>query len=270
MGRIMIVDPSIIDRKRVRNILEAAGHTVVETASPAEAMRELQGALPGSLKLVLTELQFPEGAGIDLIHWVRDQESLQWVPILVIAAQPPRETVIDLIMAGAATIVTKPFGADMLLRRVTATLEEHAAIRQGEGNSLSWGIADFIKRELKRSERAGESYSVVICRVMDLMSGRAAPALMAELTHTLRESDTIARLGEDEIVLLLPDADAMGAWTVEDRIWKAVREIASDRENRPPLHLNVRTGAATFPSEAADVDALIALARERADRRTIA
>jgi PleD family two-component response regulator len=267
VGKILVVDPSLIDRKRIRNILEAAGHQVAEAASPAEAMSYLKDLPRGGVKLILTELHFDEGSGAELIRWARGQEPLKHVPMLVIASQPSRETVIDLINGGASTIVTKPFGADMLLRRVTGALSEHAALRQGEDNNLTWQIEEYLRRELKRSERTGQPFSLVICRVVDLLDGRAVPALMAELVHLVRESDILARLGHDQVVLLLPEADAVGAWTVEDRIWGILQDLATDRDDRPGLVLDVMTGIATFPSEAADPDSLLALARERAKRR---
>jgi PleD family two-component response regulator len=266
VGKILVVDPSLIDRKRIRNILEAAGHAVMEAESPEEAIGLLTAVPRGAVKLVLTELQFEQGAGTDLIRWARAQENLMSVPILVIAPQPSRETVIALVSEGASTIITKPFGADMLLRRVTNALSEHAVLRQGEENSLSWQIEEYLRRELKRSERIGAPFSLVICRVTDLLEGRAIPALMAELAHIVRESDILARLGHDQVVLLLPEADAVGAWTVEDRIWQIVRDLAEPSETRPAFRLDVLTGIATFPSEAADAESLLILARDRASR----
>lgn len=268
MGKILIVDPSLLDRKRVSNILEAAGHSVMELESPAQAMAVLSELPRGAVKLVLTELHFPAGSGFDLIRWVKADDRWQNVPLLVITPQPSRERVIELITDGAATIVTKPFGADLLLRRVTTTLAEQNLLRQGEDNQVTWQITDYVKRELKRSERTGKPFSVVVCRVTDTLSGRALPALMTALASIMRESDILARLGEDQLVVLLPDTDSVGAWTVEDRIWQVVRSLAEEGVQRPAMDVNVTTGAATFPSEGKDPDVLLALAQERAVSRT--
>ncbi|HLN64247.1 MAG TPA: response regulator [Symbiobacteriaceae bacterium] len=260
MGKMLVVDSSLLDRKRIGNILEAAGHTVLECSAPAEAIGELQGLPPGTVDMILTELHFSEGSGLDLIGWVKEQETWSAVPLLVITAQPPREQVIELVLAGASTIVTKPFGADLLLRRVTTTLAQQTLLRQGEDSHLSWQLFDYVRRELKRSDRTGEPFSVLVCRVLDLKGGRAVPLLMAGLAPTMRESDILARLGEDQLVLLLPDTDAVGAWAVEERIGR----VAAAFE----VPVSVATGAATYPAEARDGDVLMALAQDRALRHS--
>jgi PleD family two-component response regulator len=256
MGKILIVDSSLMDRKRISNILAAAGHGVLEVSSPAEAIRELQAMSRGAVTLVLTELHFPEGTGLDLIDWMKGQPEWAPIPLLVITTQPPREQVIDLVLAGASTIVTKPFGADLLLRRVTATLAECNLLRQGEDSHLSWELADYVRRELKRSDRNGTPFSTVICRVLDTLGGRAVPLLISGIAPTLRESDILARLGEDRVILLLPETDAMGAWTVEERVGR----VAAGLE----VPVRVATGAATYPIEVRDGDVLLALASSRA------
>ncbi|MGE5673372.1 MAG: response regulator [Mycobacterium leprae] len=260
MGKIMIVDPSPIDRKRMRNILEAAGHSIMELSTPAEAMHELAGLPRGAVNLMLTELHFPDSSGLDLVRWLKRMGWLPFLPVLVVTEQPPRDMLIEMVSAGATTIIGKPFGADMLLRRVTETLLEHERARQGENDNLTWPIADFLRRELKRSQRNGTDFSIVVCRVLDQMDGRAVPALMGGLLKIMRESDIWARLGEDQVVVLLPDTDAVGASVVEARIWNVVRSL---REKDPPLSLDVATGIATFPSEAGDPETLVSLARER-------
>jgi PleD family two-component response regulator len=267
LSKILIVDPSPVDRKRMRNILEAAGHGVVEAASPAEAIRELERTPRGGVVLVLTELDFPEASGLDLVRWARGQEGGSQLPIVAVTAQPPRERVIELINQGVSTVVTKPFGADMLLRRVTALLAELGLLRQGDGDSLSWQITDYVRRELKRSERSKSPFSLLVCKLRDPLGGRAVPALMTGLAPLMRESDVLAHLGDDQVVVLLPDTDSMGAWAVEDRVWQVVRSMAEPRGERPAITLAVTTGAATFPGEAADAEALLRLAQDRASRQ---
>ncbi|HEY3367128.1 MAG TPA: response regulator [Symbiobacteriaceae bacterium] len=261
MGKILIVDPSPIDRKRIRNILEAAGHSMMEMASPTEAMHELLNLPRGAVKLILTEMRFPDTTGLEFIHWLKRQGWLPYLPVLVVTEQPPREAVIEMVVAGASTIIGKPFGADLLLRRVTETLHEAEISRQGEGDSLTWPIGDFLRRELKRAERNGADFSIVVCRVLDQLEGRAVPALMGCLLKIMRESDIWARMGDDQVVVLLPDTDMVGASVVEARIWKIVQNLAEQPDK--PFKLDVATGIATFPSEAADGETMVALARER-------
>lgn len=199
---------------------------------------------------------------MDFIRWLKAHEVVQGAPVIVATAQPPRETVIDMVQAGASTIITKPFGPDMLLRRVTEALIHQAAANQGE--SLQWQFADYLRRELKRARRGKTQFSAVVAQVSDPQEGRALPALIGELVHLMRESDVLARLGDNLLVVLLPETDAPGAAVVEGRVREAARALAEERPDRPGLHVGVSTGTATFPGEASDGEALVGLARERA------
>ncbi len=244
-------------------MLEAAGHSVAEMSSPAQVIDELPRLPWGSIKLIITEMQFPNASGLELIRWLKDSTQYRELPVLVVTAQQPREVLIDLVSAGASTIVTKPFGGDMLLRRVTETLSEQTVLRQGEGDSLSWQLQDYLRRECKRAERNGSSFSVVVCRVLDSLNGQALPYLMRCLNQLMRESDILARLGDDQAVILLPDTDWAGAAAVEGRVRAAVMGLTAETGNKAMIPLRVATGAATFPSEAGDGENLLALAVDR-------
>jgi PleD family two-component response regulator len=263
MAKILVIDPSPIDRKRMRSVLEAAGHTVAEAVTPEEARHGML-ARPGAVSLLLTELQFPEETGLDLLRWLRDEDRLHNLSVLVVTHQPPRETLIEMISTGASTIITKPFGPDMLLRRVTETLAERMAISQGEGLNLSWQIPDYINRELKRVERTRSSLSVIVCRITEPTDDEAVPRLLAGLVHVVREYDVLARLSDQEVILLLPDTDGSGSAAVLSRVGDLVREWAAGTHHRPAISLQVATGLATYPLEAPDGESLISLALNRA------
>lgn len=263
MGRILVVDPGLLCRKRMRSILEAAGHTVTEMVSPAEVIKELNSPAGADVHLILTELVFPDSSGLSLLRWLKSIGLLEKISVLVVTEQPPRETVIEMVAEGAATIVAKPFGADLLLRRVTETLAQQRALHEGDDEILSWHIGEYLRRELKRAERTGSPFSVVVCRVPDLLDGRAVPALMGGLARIMRESDVLARLGRESVVILLPDTNQAGAAVVTERIQTVAKALGEESGNTLALRIRVLTGTATFPTEAAEGDGLIALARER-------
>lgn len=257
MDKIAIIDPSLLDRKRIRNVLEAVGHDVMEAGSPEEALEEIRSLPPGSVKLILSELEFPAEEGLGFLELYGSEPLLEGVPVVIVTQQPSRETVVHLISAGVATIVTKPFSGEVLLRRVTETLREVRQLSQGVGEQISWSVQEYVRREVKRAQRSGSPLSVVMVRVIDLMNGQGVPLLMRGLLRNMRESDVLARLGEDRVVILLPDTDAAGAAVVERRVW----ELAQSGLDLP---LTVRVGRATYPTEAGSADALIKVADDRA------
>ncbi|HLO03117.1 MAG TPA: response regulator [Symbiobacteriaceae bacterium] len=261
MATILIVDPSIWDRKRMRGVLEAAGHEVLEAEHPADAQRLMAAPQAAAVGLVVTELLFPDGtSGIPFIEWLKADVAYTRIPALVVALQPAREDVIRLVQAGGRMLVTKPFGPDMLLRRVTETLKEQDALRQGEDERLTWQIDSFIRREIKRAGRTGAPLAVIVGRIEGSDPAPLVDELMRAFLPKLRESDVIARLGERELFLFLPDTDPTGAANVAERLQTesiAVGELLQRR-------LLLVVGTASFPADVANASALLALAQRRA------
>lgn len=258
MAGILIVDGSLLDRKRMRNMLEAVGHSVQECETPAAAQAILAGQPPGAVKLVLTEVDFPDGAGIELIRWIKSRSELRALPVLVVSGQKPRQVVVGMVAAGATSVITKPFGGDMLLRRVTEGLAESVALRQGDGQRLTWQVDEYLRRELKRAERSGASFSVLACQLLEPADHRGFERFMSHVLHAMRESDVILRQGAERLLILLPDTDSAGARAVEGRV-----RTSSEQGDSAGQKIVVALGCATYPGEASDADGLIAAAIAR-------
>ena len=263
MSKILIVDPSLLDRKRIRGILEAAGHQVEETDSPTQAAAYLANVPKGTIKLVVSELAFPDHPdGLDFVRQVKTRHLTAMVPVLVVSGLSSKEDTFAAIQAGASNMIGKPFGGDLLLRRVTETLAEASAGLQGENDSLSWRTADYIYRELKRCERTGHPLSILIARIRP-HDAHTVSQVLAGLQKLMRASDILARLGDDRIILILPDTDVPGTQVVQGRVERLVQALTVETEERPGLTVWVKVGAATYPAEAADGEALLLLAGER-------
>jgi diguanylate cyclase (GGDEF)-like protein len=65
-----------------------------------------------------------------------------------------------------------------------------------------------------------------------------------------QEVDIPARYGGEEIVVLLPETDTVGASIFAERIRKAVDEALLSAEGHDGLHVTISIGIATFPTHA--------------------
>jgi len=119
-ARILVVD----DEPQITEVLEtsltARGYQVRcaddgETA--LEVIREWQP------DLIITDLSMPKMGGITLCHSVRASSN---VPIIVLSVREQETTKVQALEAGADDYVTKPFGMNELLARVSAALRRAA------------------------------------------------------------------------------------------------------------------------------------------------
>jgi two-component system KDP operon response regulator KdpE len=129
-------DPNIVDL--VRANLMARGFTVVvsRTGDGIPALVRDTGAA-----LVLLDLMLPGADGFDLCRDVR-ADSL--VGIIVVSARRGEQDKVRALNLGADDYLTKPFGIDELMARITALLRRsRAAPAAGAGRPLVFGAVSI-------------------------------------------------------------------------------------------------------------------------------
>ena len=120
-----------------------------------------------------------------------------------------------------------------------------------------------LRGELERAKRYGHMVSVVVLDVDNLKSvaeragGPVARLVLSDLGKLLkkfaRNTDCVARYGDDEFAILLPHADGREAAIAASRLRAVVEGHLFPRRKK----LTVSVGVATFPSDAADPAALL-------------
>jgi two-component system, chemotaxis family, chemotaxis protein CheY len=98
----------------------APGLTVSHAASGLDAIERL------SLKrfdLLVLDLNMPDIGGLEVIEFVRGQDQLKALPILVLTTRGDEDSRREVLAAGASIFMTKPFEPDAILREVLALLQ---------------------------------------------------------------------------------------------------------------------------------------------------
>ncbi len=95
--------------------------------------------------------------------------------------------------------------------------------------------------------------------INDSLGHSTGDALLVELAkrlrETLREGDTISRLGGDEFIFLLPNVDEMGAEKVAEKLLYAVNQPF--QFGRYDLNVSASMGIAVFPDDGEDLESLL-------------
>jgi diguanylate cyclase (GGDEF)-like protein len=127
-----------------------------------------------------------------------------------------------------------------------------------------------IEEEIERSKRYGSPFSVVMMDVDDfkklndtyghLVGDRVLKAIANVVKAQMRGVDTAARYGGEEISVILPRTEMVGAYALAERIREAVAELRITTDDEPPKVLGVTAslGCAAFPeSKAASGEDLV-------------
>lgn len=99
------------------------GHDVLVAPDAEEALNLLRGAMPD---LILLDWMLPGMSGIELARWVRADQRLKDIPIIMLTARTEERDKVLGLDTGADDYITKPFSPRELLARIKAVLRRRA------------------------------------------------------------------------------------------------------------------------------------------------
>lgn len=137
-ARIIVADDNADMRAYIHNLL-ARTYNVETVANGLEALAAAQRERPD---LILTDVMMPHLDGFGLLTRIRNDDSLQSVPVVLLSARAGEEARIEGFDAGADDYLIKPFPARELTARVGALLELAHMRRQTE-EALRYRTAQF-------------------------------------------------------------------------------------------------------------------------------
>ncbi|MBK7859119.1 MAG: response regulator [Archangiaceae bacterium] len=125
MQDVLVVDDSKVMRDMVVACLRPFGSLAfTQAASGLEAIEKL------SLKpyaLLVLDLNMPDINGIEVVEFVRSQDALKALPIIIVTTRGDDASRDKALSAGASRYLTKPFTPESLLTEVRTLLAERGA-----------------------------------------------------------------------------------------------------------------------------------------------
>ena len=117
MAMILVVDDSTYARRRMRQTLEEAGHTVSEASSGMAALESFATESPA---LVMLDLTMEDMSGMEVLARLREMDPA--VRVIVVSADVQRSTSRLVDEAGAFRFLGKPADPADVLDAVSAAL----------------------------------------------------------------------------------------------------------------------------------------------------
>lgn len=112
--KILLAEDDVLTRKSLTYFLEAKKYDVVH-ATDGEAAFDL--LKDNSFDLIITDLNMPKIGGMELIHIIRNELSLE-TPVIVLTASGVEQTELDAFAIGASEFISKPFSPSVLNMRI--------------------------------------------------------------------------------------------------------------------------------------------------------
>jgi two-component system chemotaxis response regulator CheY len=119
--RLLIVDDSKVMRDMVAACLRPlAGASFEFAASGLEAIERLSLS---AFDLVVLDLNMPDIGGVEVVEFIRSQDKLRELPILIVTTRGDEASRQQVLAAGASQYMTKPFTPEQILSAVRGLLQ---------------------------------------------------------------------------------------------------------------------------------------------------
>ncbi|HRV95787.1 MAG TPA: adenylate/guanylate cyclase domain-containing protein [Anaerolineae bacterium] len=120
-GHILVVDDSLLNRRKLSLSLEQQGHTVTLAENGRQALDLIESS---SFDLVLLDILMPQMDGYQVLAQMKQDGTLRDLPVIVISALDELESTVKCIEMGAEDYLLKPFNPTLLKARIGASLEK--------------------------------------------------------------------------------------------------------------------------------------------------
>lgn len=116
MAEVLVVDDSKVMRDMIAACLRPDAHLLITHASSGlEAIERLSLK---SFDVLVLDLNMPDIGGLEVVEFVRGQDKLASLPILIVTTRAEDDSRATILSAGATRYMTKPFSPAAILAEV--------------------------------------------------------------------------------------------------------------------------------------------------------
>ncbi|MDP4093074.1 MAG: response regulator [Bacillota bacterium] len=241
--KILVIDDTELMTKYISDILTNADYEIVTASNGIDGIEKVREEKPD---LVLLDIVMPGMNGFEVCKILRDDESNNLMPIIMLTAQDNEDDKLTGLELGADDYIIKPFNHRELLSRVYNTLRRIDRNRWANPLTGLQGNLE-IQSELNQRIALKQLFSVLYLDldnfkayndVYGFSSGDRAIKLTADIiTDNVRsfgvQSDFIGHIGGDDfVVITVPErAEYMSQGIIKDFDLK-IRELYTPKDRQ--------------------------------------
>ncbi|KZD09671.1 PleD family two-component system response regulator [Oceanibaculum pacificum] len=266
---ILIVEDNPIDIANIEDILRAGASRIDTEMSPTKGVER---AATGDYDLVITSLGLSQGDALRVCSQLRAQEKTRQVPILLVGEDDQMPRIAKGLDLGVNDYLIKPIDRNELMARVRTQIRRRRyqdRLRDNYEKSLSLALTDSLTGLYNRrylfshlqglTTRTGGSNKAMSILLMDLdhfkrvndtyghvVGDDVLREIAKRILVNVRNFDLVARLGGEEFVIVMPDADREIAERVAERLRRKIAEapFMRDAASTESIDLSVSIGIA--------------------------
>lgn len=259
-SKVLIVEPDLAYRTRLKNILLTQRLQVIEADTAATALQEMEQR--GDIAVVVTAYEIPDLDGVELSMKLRTNFPSTKLAILGITNSANDFSGVRFFKAGADDIIHKPFLVEEFVSRINARLDYLDSLRiiQEQANR------DYLTKLYNRRylfemgnalfSSAKRSNIQIMIAMIDIdffkrindtyghdVGDMAIVAVAQTLQKSFRSTDIVARMGGEEFCIVAVNNNAPEE--TMNRMRQRIEEMPIPLNDKEALHLTVSIGLTT-------------------------
>jgi len=272
--KVLLIEDNPADARLIKEMILEAKGTELTLDWAGELKTGLEYLSKEEVDLVLLDLSLPDSSGLETLTKVRAQ--VPELPIIALTGLDDERIAIKAVREGAQDYLIKgEVTSSLLVRAIRYAIERkrkeeklfyratHDALTNLPNRAM---FNDRLTQALAQAQRNRHKLAVMLVdldqfkKINDTLGHEVGDKLLLSvgkrLVKVLRRGDTVARMGGDEYLILLPRTNqAEDGGVVAQKILKAVREpfVIGGHE----LRVTTSIGIAIYPDSGQDVDTLI-------------
>lgn len=252
LPHLLVVDDSRLMRRAIVKILGQDNYRITEAGDGEDGWKALQA--DDSIQVVFSDLSMPELDGFGLLERIRtsDEERIKNIAVIIITgAEDDEQTKEKALDAGASDFISKPFDSVQLKTRTQTHVQAAATSREltktaevleqkseeleksstidsltGLANKIYFeqrGNKDIAYAKRHRGELALLRIDIDNFNKLYTTHGKEPANFIlkkigATLLESVRQEDTVARIGVAKLACIMPQANRVGAKQFSERI----------------------------------------------------
>jgi diguanylate cyclase (GGDEF)-like protein len=243
---ILIAEDDTVSRIALQRRLEGWGYRVAVVGDGEAAWEALRA--DNAPPIAILDWTMPGLDGLEVCRRLRLNQTDHYTYVILLSAREEKSAIVTALQAGVDDYLVKPCEWNQLEARLVVALRilslqaqlisTREQLRQEASHDPLTGLWNRraatagLRRDLARAARTGEPLAVLLAdidrfkTINDTWGHPVGDRVLVEtaerLRRTVRDSDSIARWGGEELLIVLPDTDVDAAFEVAERVRQTV------------------------------------------------
>lgn len=155
---IVLIDPNIMVKTRIHEILAGEQVEIVDITSPMSLL-SFMSEREYKINLIITDIEIESSVefnGVDILSLIRNKSS--YIPVMILSSASKKEIITRCILSGATEYILKPFEDSFLKSKILKYMDLEVL---HDESVLKFNLRDYLDSEIYKASKGRYSFSLL-------------------------------------------------------------------------------------------------------------